>query len=262
MNYKIIVGASTAEAQSRVAVEIAEQFLAISGISTEFAVTGIVNAPALAATVSSENASWVDLSIKLGQIIGRFFKKNPELTLECTTTGDQLKSKKFISTALLLGLISKDRTGKRLNLVNVPSAAKDEGIYVKENHLKGNQNSVVVKLGNNTIKGLGHTFFIFRCFYNYFTVQVAKLVCYYFLGTVQGDRAVLLAVNDCVFEHGVNITGYVSLYGTKTADDLEKVIKELTNKNVCVQSLNVFKNWIILQTQNEIFVSVPGLESY
>ncbi|XP_058798466.1 D-3-phosphoglycerate dehydrogenase [Phymastichus coffea] len=39
------LGASTAEAQIRVAVEIAEQFLAISGKAKEFTVTGIVNPP-------------------------------------------------------------------------------------------------------------------------------------------------------------------------------------------------------------------------
>lgn len=68
------LGASTDEAQQRVAVEVAEQFIAISGNNQEgenFAVTGAVNAPVLAATMDEANLPWIDLTQKLGAVLGR-----------------------------------------------------------------------------------------------------------------------------------------------------------------------------------------------
>lgn len=51
-NYKnknLITGASTEEAQQRVALEVAEQFLALSEKSKKYSVTGVVNPQVLTA---------------------------------------------------------------------------------------------------------------------------------------------------------------------------------------------------------------------
>lgn len=145
-------GASTAEAQERVAVEIAEQFLAISGISNKYNVTGIVNAPVLFAAMSDENGPWIELSKKLGQLATRFIKKNVSAPIESQTIGNAMANKKFVHTAVLVGVLT-GQTKNGLNLINAPTLAKDIGIDIKESHIDGEINGVIVKVGQHNIKG-------------------------------------------------------------------------------------------------------------
>lgn len=146
------LGASTAEAQERVAVEIAEQFLAISGISNKYTVTGIVNAPVLSAAMSGENGPWIELSKKLGQLGARFVKKNLSAPIASQTVGAGMLNKKFVHTAVLVGVLT-GQTKNGLNLVNASTLAKDIGIEITEGHTEGDVDGVLVKVGQHKIKG-------------------------------------------------------------------------------------------------------------
>ena len=147
-----IAGASTAEAQQRVALEIAEQLLALSGKSTEYKCYGIVNAPILTAAMSEENAPWIELSKKLGQLIGRFLKKNPKSLVESQTVGKDMEMKKFIHTAVLVGILT-GQTENGLNLINAPTLAKDIGVEIKDSHMDDDTMAVIVKVDQHQIKG-------------------------------------------------------------------------------------------------------------
>ncbi|KAF7988793.1 hypothetical protein HCN44_007103 [Aphidius gifuensis] len=113
MTYSTSKCASTTEAQQRVAVEIAES---ISGKTDKYGVSGIVNAPILSAY----------------HIIG-----------------DELKNKKFIHTAVLVGVLS-GQTKNGLNLVNASTLAKDIDIDINELYVNGD-NNYVVKIGQYEI---------------------------------------------------------------------------------------------------------------
>lgn len=148
-----MVGASTAEAQQRVALEIAQQFLALSGKSTEYTVTGIVNAPVLSAAMTSENEPWIELSKKLGQLAGRFLKgKLNTQIIHSQTVGNGMQDKQFIHTAVLVGILT-GQTKNGLNLVNAPVLAQDIGVELQESHIADDNRAVVVKVGEHIIKG-------------------------------------------------------------------------------------------------------------
>jgi len=134
-----------------VAVEIAQQFLALSGKSTEYAITGIVNAPVLSAAMTSENEPWIELSKKLGQLAGRFLKGKLNTVVHSQTIGD-MQDKQFIHTAVLVGILT-GQTKNGLNLVNAPILAQEIGVKLKESHADGDNKAVVVKVGEYTIKG-------------------------------------------------------------------------------------------------------------
>lgn len=153
LNFFCNTGASTAEAQQRVAVEIAEQFLAISGVSDKYSVTGIVNAPVLAAAMTGDNGIWIDLAKKLGKLGARFLQKNLNAPIESQTVGDGNKNKKFIHTAVLVGILS-GQTKNGLNLVNAPTLAKDAGININDSHVNGDVEAIVVRVGQHSIKGI------------------------------------------------------------------------------------------------------------
>jgi len=54
-----------------VAIEVAEQFVSLNDLSSEYLVTGVLNAPALLASRQSQNTAWLSLSERLGCILSR-----------------------------------------------------------------------------------------------------------------------------------------------------------------------------------------------
>lgn len=134
------------------AVEIAQQFLGLSGKSTEFAVTGIVNAPVLSAAMTSENEPWIELSKKLGQLAGRFIKGKVNTIIHSQTVGSGMQDKQFIHTAVLVGILT-GQTKNGLNLINAPTLAQDTGVRLQESHVEDDNRAVIVKIGEHVIKG-------------------------------------------------------------------------------------------------------------
>ncbi|XP_043475577.1 hydroxypyruvate reductase-like [Leptopilina heterotoma] len=229
------LGASTEEAQQRVAVEIAEQILALSGKSTKYNVTGIVNAPILTAAMSEENLPWIELSKRLGQLIGRFLNKNQKKTIvECQTIGDdEMKLKKFIHTAVLVGILT-GQTKNGLNLVNAPTLAKEIGVQINESHMNEETSAVIVKVDQYQIKG-----------------------------TIRDNEPVLLSINDSLFANGIVLRDYVSLYKTNNGlEDLAAVVSAFLAKGISIRSLNTNENWLIVQTNVDTTIQVNDIESF
>lgn len=133
-------------------MEIAEQFLAISGVTEKYSVTGIVNAPVLAAAMVGDNACWIELAKRLGKLGARFLQKSLNSPIESQTIGAANKNRKFIHTAVLVGILS-GQTKNGLNLVNAPTLAKDAGININESHVDGDGDQVLVKVGQHSLRG-------------------------------------------------------------------------------------------------------------
>ncbi|XP_003490266.1 D-3-phosphoglycerate dehydrogenase isoform X1 [Bombus impatiens] len=228
------LGASTEEAQQRVAEEIAQQFLALSGKSTEYAVTGIVNAPMLHAAMSDENASWIELSKKLGQLIGRFLKGKLNVIVHSQTVGNvSMREKVFVHTAVLVGILS-GQTKNGLNLISAPILAEDIGIDVKGNHKESTDGEAIV------VEAEGH--------------QIK--------GTVRNNEPLLLSLNDAQFGNGIALGNYVSLYQTNNVQDLAKIVNAFSTKGINVCNLNASGSWMVIQTDQEVSVRVDSIESF
>ncbi|PVD29920.1 hypothetical protein C0Q70_09179 [Pomacea canaliculata] len=125
------LGASTREAQSRVAVEIAEQFIDLVQGKQLF---GAVNAPALSNALSPESQPWVRLGENLG-VLGSLLARDSVASMHLTTIGTSLdKAGSYLSAAMLAGYLRSTRSGDAdapLNLINAPVLAKQAGLTVK-----------------------------------------------------------------------------------------------------------------------------------
>lgn len=145
-------GASTAEAQQRVAVEIAQQFVALARKSTEYAVTGIVNAPMLSAAINDENTPWLELSKKLGKLAARFLKGKLNVPVQIRMMGCGMQEKAFVRTAVLVGVLS-GQTQNGLNLINAPMLAQEIGVNLQVNQVEADYKAVLVQVDGHQIKG-------------------------------------------------------------------------------------------------------------
>jgi D-3-phosphoglycerate dehydrogenase len=121
------LGASTREAQSRVADEISYQFVdLINGRPAH----GIVNSPAFCLSMAEANRPWVNVSKKVGGVIALLFPEGDEISLEITVHGADLNRKESLfSTAVLIGLL-KQRNNITANFINAPTLAKEKGYQV------------------------------------------------------------------------------------------------------------------------------------
>lgn len=228
------LGASTEEAQQRVAEEIAQQFVALSGKSTKYAVTGVVNAPMLHAAMSAENASWVELSKKLGQLIGRFLKGKLNVTVHSQIVGGaSMREKSFVHAAVLVGILS-GQTKNGLNLVNAPVLAQETGIDVKESHEESaDVEAIVVQAEGRSIKG-----------------------------TVRDNESLLLSLDDAHFANGIALRDHVSFYQTNNVQDLAQIVSAFSTKGINIRNLSVNGSWTVIQTDQEASVRVDGIESF
>ncbi|XP_076436188.1 D-3-phosphoglycerate dehydrogenase-like [Babylonia areolata] len=123
------LGASTKEAQSRVAVEIAEQFVDLAQGKKLF---GAINAPALSNALSPATQPWVKLGESLGVLAALLAPASPSSFQLQTTGSDLSKAGSYLSAALMSGYLrsTKAAAGTCLNLVNAPVLAKEAGLQV------------------------------------------------------------------------------------------------------------------------------------
>jgi D-3-phosphoglycerate dehydrogenase len=122
------LGASTAEAQGRVGVEMAEQvLLALSGITPPHA----VNAPSVAVEVAPRLRPFVALGRRLA-ILARQLSPGPYDTLSLTYAGEiAAYDGGPIRTAALAGLL-EPVTDQRVNAVNADVVARERGLTISE----------------------------------------------------------------------------------------------------------------------------------
>ncbi len=122
------LGASTAEAQVAVAVEVAEQILEVlDGRPARYA----VNAPLLTPETALAIAPYLPLAETLGRFTAQLIREAPRtLTLEIAGEPASYDASSLVAAALR-GLLETD-TEERVNLVNAATLAKARGITVVE----------------------------------------------------------------------------------------------------------------------------------
>jgi len=144
------LGASTEEAQTRVAVEAAEQVREVlAGRSARYA----INAPLVTPETADALAPYLPLARTLGQFYAQFSPDLAELTLE--VAGELAEVDSAPLTAALLGGILEQHTEERVNVVNAPSLAKSRGINlsVHKSLDAGRYSSLLTVRGERSVAG-------------------------------------------------------------------------------------------------------------
>ncbi|MCZ6596226.1 MAG: NAD(P)-dependent oxidoreductase, partial [Planctomycetota bacterium] len=122
------LGASSAEAQERVGVDIATQ---IADFLLEGVAENAVNAPALGAEAIRELAPFILLAEKIGSLLSQLIAE-PIRKLELTVGGEVLRHDvEHLRLALLVGCL-RPYLGLGVNFVNAPVLAAERGIRVLE----------------------------------------------------------------------------------------------------------------------------------
>ncbi|CAN5416916.1 phosphoglycerate dehydrogenase [soil metagenome] len=148
------LGASTAEAQRRIAIETAEQVLdVLDGRPARYA----VNAPLLTAETARALGPFLSLATLLGRLYAQFAPDLEALTLDVAgelTTHDTTS----LTAAVLRGLLER-RTEERVNLVNAGHLARARGIEVIERRAPdaGRHASLVTLSGRSGSHAVGGT---------------------------------------------------------------------------------------------------------
>lgn len=144
------LGASTAEAQTRVAEEAAEQMLdVLAGRPARYA----VNAPLLTPETARALAPFLPLATTLGQFYAQFGGGLEALTLE--VAGElAIHDSAPLAAAVLRGLL-ESVTEERVNLVNAAHLARSRGITLVERRTPdaGRYASLITLSGSATVAG-------------------------------------------------------------------------------------------------------------
>ena len=122
------LGASTEEAQQKVAVQIAEQIVEYFNNGSP---AGAVNAFALKEILNESLEAFIKLAEVLGKIISQV-RKDSLLKLTISFNGELFRnSTKLLSTALLKGFLSEE-LDSTVNYINAPILAEEMGIVLEE----------------------------------------------------------------------------------------------------------------------------------
>ena len=138
------LGASTGEAQDKVAEMIAHQMAdyLLNGI-----ITNAVNFPSVSQEVMERIRPHLDLAEKMGSLMGQLVRKPHDITI--TYSGDVTRfDTRPLTHAALKGLLGAF-TDKPVNYVSAPAVAMDKGIHVRETSSQAKEdfsNLVKIKL--------------------------------------------------------------------------------------------------------------------
>ena len=123
------LGASTAEAQENVGIQVAEQ---IRDYLTTGEIRNAINMPSLDAKALSEIGDYLDIGKALGKLLAKLGPANPD-SLRISYHGDLAeKNTSLISRKALLGYLEVARPDGQVNIVNAPAVAKDMGLDLTE----------------------------------------------------------------------------------------------------------------------------------
>ncbi|KAG8462929.1 hypothetical protein KFE25_001702 [Diacronema lutheri] len=121
------LGASTEEAQGKVAQEIAEQFVNLFSGKT---VSGVVNAPDLTLSQRPELQPWTALCDKMGSLVAQTLSGGQVSRVHCAVAGPAVGQAGSLCVASALTGIFGALTGERLNLINAPIVAREREIAI------------------------------------------------------------------------------------------------------------------------------------
>ena len=122
------LGASTIEAQEKVALQIAEQ---MSNYLTKGIVANALNMPSVSADVAPRLEPFIELAEHLGTFVGQLANRTID-SIEIEYVGDETQlGKESLTAAVLAGALKPFLDG--INMVSAPSRAKEKGLAVSEN---------------------------------------------------------------------------------------------------------------------------------
>lgn len=150
------LGASTKEAQDRVALEIAEQVVMYL---TTGEIKNAVNTPSVAGEVALKQKPYLELAERLGSFLGQVHPNLAPQAIEVECVGQPAElGAKGITAAAVAGCL-QHYLASPLNRVSAPLAAKERGITVREQATAGGaqQYSSVVVLRVIASDGTAHT---------------------------------------------------------------------------------------------------------
>jgi D-3-phosphoglycerate dehydrogenase / 2-oxoglutarate reductase len=120
------LGASTQEAQGKVAVQIAEQ---VTSFFKNKILSGVINIPPF--KTDEKLQVYYDLAVKIGYLHSKFLQE-PLKEIKIKLSGSLLhSSSSFISAGVVQGFLSRVRT-ETINYINAPLLLKDSGISLSE----------------------------------------------------------------------------------------------------------------------------------
>jgi D-3-phosphoglycerate dehydrogenase len=122
------LGASTEEAQERVAVEIAEQ---VAQYLTSGTITNAINVPSVSREVAPRLNPYVNLAHRLGSFLAQVQKVTPR-TIEVECTGEPADLGTTAITASAVAGVLERFLEASVNQVSAPHLANDRGIALRE----------------------------------------------------------------------------------------------------------------------------------
>ncbi len=152
------LGASTAEAQENVALQVAEQ---ISDYLLTGAITNALNMPSISATEAQKVRPWITLAEKLGLFAGQLVNTSID-SIEILYEGSAGElNTRALTQATLAGLLKP--TLSDVNMVNAPIVAKERGVKVSETRrprqgIYEGYIKITVSLGGSTRRVAGTVF--------------------------------------------------------------------------------------------------------
>ncbi len=152
-NEKIVctphLGASTSEAQEKVAIQIARQII---DYFENNKIQGAVNAPAAKTEVPEKIFPFIKLSEVIGKLHSQLLSERIK-EIEIKFLGEELHEAADLLTASLLKGLLTGRKEQSVNLINAPVLAKDDGIIV--NQIKSEESRAYLNLISAEIKFAG-----------------------------------------------------------------------------------------------------------
>uniref|UniRef100_A0A1W7RAQ6 D-3-phosphoglycerate dehydrogenase n=1 Tax=Hadrurus spadix TaxID=141984 RepID=A0A1W7RAQ6_9SCOR len=229
------LGASTIEAQNRVAVEIADQFVDLLNGKN---IMGVVNSPSFCQLLAPVNKPWSTLCQSLGKLAAALMPSGSgDIKLTVSTCGLPLeKTVNYLSTAVLVGLL-KQRIKKGINSINAPILAKEAGIQVHKSHI-------------NQFDKLPD-----QCIGSAVIVEISSGAnSHSIVGTVAGSIPLLCSLQGCTFQPHLQLFGNLLMCKTgENKDILEKLIGILSKAGIVIHSISISspsdgKLWYMLNT--------------
>jgi D-3-phosphoglycerate dehydrogenase len=186
------LGASTSEAQLRVAEEIGEQFVQFFKGT---ALLGAVNAGSLASAMSGVNKPWLTIGRGLGLIAS--ILGNNASNIDITVHDSHLTDLTFLPSAVVSGYLAGVSHDPTINMINAPALAKAKGITLTVTKSKTTPTlektlTVNAKIGSATFK---------------------------ITGSLHGNVAVLDSIDDNEFLGGLLLDGTIVFYTGNTSDN-------------------------------------------
>jgi len=205
------LGASTSEAQLRVAEEIGDQFVQFFNGT---ALVGAVNAGSLANAMSGVNKPWLTIGRGLGLVAS--ILGNNASSIEITVHDSTLTDTSFLPAAVVSGYLAGVSHDPTINMINAPALAKSKGITltVTKSTVKPTLQKtlfVCVKIGSTTFK---------------------------ISGSLHGDVAVLNTIDENTFPGGLMLDGSIIFYTSADNSGYATIDATLRPKGVRATSLH------------------------